>query len=844
MSVGPQISDSVRCWWQWLSKDAVYASRRLSRAPSFSLTIIACLALGIGLNTAIYTLIQKVVLQDLPVKNPTGLVLFDDDINQGVARGGEPAHWTSFSFSSFQFIRDHNTVFATICAFAKAPLHLQLRSKSNGSPVSSRGQLVSSEYFSVFDSKPILGRFFSADDDQVGSQPVAVISFDTWIKYFGKSASLSGTPIWLNDAPFQIIGVAPPGFYGERVDSPPDLWIPLHSQPAFSVGDNWIESPQTYWLNLLGRLNDGTSLSYAQAAVNVELHQYLALVDGEEKARDRQREVSNAYIHLVAGRRGISALRTLYKEPLYVLMCLVGMVLLIASANVSALLIARSESQRRENALRIALGATRSRLCSQILLEATILSLTGGTAGIALAFIVSSMLINSFASDGVFRATPDLPILTFTATIALFTALLSSVIPFARMLRQSDQISIVVNASFLIRSGPRVLRNSLVIFQVAMAVIATAGAGLVVHSFANLSLQDLGFNEDRVLIIKTDPHQAGYPTTELSALYRAITQRVGSLPSVRSVSLATYSPASGFSESVNIKVEGSRMTPGDEDRVFIDFVTPDHFETIGTPLLIGRDINWSDAQGSSPVAIVNQTFARHFFGNQLALGRRFTFGTLTPFTIVGIVKDAKYDAFAQPAPLMAFMAALQAPGKLSYVGDIEIATDNAPLSIVTAVRTAISDAADRLPIDKISTPAMELAWLFNRERLLAELTTMFAILGIVLACLGIYGLISYRAIERTREIAIRLSLGSTRTRILTMMMKDLATVLALGICLGIGVFVVLSRLFADRLYNVPALDPLSLGGALALLILSAMISAYIPSARACRAQPMEVLRAP
>ncbi len=573
------------------------------------------LALGIGANTTIFTLINAVMLQTLPVKDPVQLVLFYDGDHAHVYSGND-FNREALSFPSWEYFRDHNESFESVCAFRESSdgvvMHM-VGSPDSGPSEQASGHLVSGSYFAVLGVQAAAGRLLTPQDDAPAGSPAAAMSYNFWRRRFNLDRSLIGKAVDLNGTSYTIVGVAPPEFFGERVEMPPDFWLPLSHQPQVMRRESWLNRKDVCWLNLMGRLKPGVTIERAQTTLNTQLHQFLTAQAGTRISPEQQRRIEQAHIALEPGARGISSVRLRYSEPLHILMAIVGMVLLIACANVATLLLARASVRRQELFVRLAVGAARARLMRQLLTESILLALFGAALGIILASWSVPLFTSMLRMSSVIPVRPNLFVLCFTVAISIVTGLLFGLVP---ALRASDMEiktgSIAGLSAFRDRSLFKPAR-ALVVLQVGLSLPLLVAAALLTHSLLDLERQDLGFNRERLLLVSTDPRLAGYQPAELFPLYRRIYDRLNSLPGVASASIAGYSPVSGSSSSGNFSIEGYTRPAGQEMDVHYVAVGPKFFETLGIPLLVGRSIGPQDTATSPLAAVISESIAQEYF---------------------------------------------------------------------------------------------------------------------------------------------------------------------------------------------------------------------------------------
>lgn len=831
-----------------LVQDTRYGLRMLRKSPGFSLVAVLSLALGIGANTAIFTLLNAVLLRTLPVQNPDQLVLLSEVTGEGTSYGDPPrGAWRLFSYPSFEYIRAHTESFEGLCAFRSGEARLSVRMEGSGSDTVERaqGHLVTGNYFDVLGVKSTIGRVLLPSDDTPASRPVAVISHRYWKDQCNSDPSIVGRNVSLNGTSFTIVGVTPPEFFGERVRRSPDYWMPMVYQPQIEMHDSVLTADNTYWLTMMGRLKRGTSQEQAQADVNVALKQYLTQQAGQAITDERRVAISNSYVELSSGSRGISGLRLYYSQPLRMLMAIVGLVLLIACANVGNLLLSRSASRQTEMSLRLALGASRGRIVRQLLTESTVLAVMGGTLGMLLASWGVDALVTLVAKTTPLDVHPDAMVLAFTVGVSLLSGVVFGLAPALRASRTDLASTLKARSS---RVGGLKLRLSLapalIIGQVAVSLVLLVGAGLFARSLLKLQSEDLGVNRDNVLLIDIDPRLAGYKAQQLSGLYRQLLERVGALPGVRATSIASYSPLSGSGRSSTISISGYTPRPDEDMDVSELLIGPGYCATLGLPLRAGREIGFQDTPASPKIAVVNESFAKKFFEGENPIGRRFGYddAASADFEIVGVIGDVRYERAKEAAVPTAYRSILQAQGEGAFLSNLEIRTEGDPLTASSAVRSAIAQVDDKLPVVNVTSFSRQLADSLRQERLMTQLVSFFGVLALVLASVGLYGVMGHAVARRTNEIGIRMALGAARSSILWMVLRETLLLVGTGIAIGVPVALGAGRLVSAQLYGLSAADPLTLAGAVVVLIGVAALAGYLPARRASQVDPMVALR--
>jgi predicted permease len=831
-------------------KDIRYSWRGLLKRPAFTVVALVILALGIGANTAIFTLINAVVLKPLPVNKPEELVLFNDKASEGTRTSDgdiNAGRWDLFSYPSYRYFREHDSSFQELSAFRSGESRLSVR-RADAQPGQAAerasGHLVSGNYFAVLGVNAMQGRVLTNDDDLPAAHPAAVISNGYWKQKLNSDAQIVGRDVLLNGTAFTIVGIMPPEFFGTRVRRSPDFWLPLAFQPQVELRKPYHDDNTVYWLNLIGRLKPGVSIAQAQSGVNLELRQFLTELSGSQLKDETRLAIQNSYVTLAPGARGISGLRTFYSQALRMLMVIVALVLLIACANVGNLLLSRAAARQAEISLRQALGASRGRLVRQLLTESLLLAFIGGLAGILLAQWGVSLLVSRLAATSPLDVKPDASVLLFTLGISLVSGVLFGIAPALRATKL-DLTSALKEKSSRGRKRRINLGSALVVAQVAVSLILLVGAGLFARSLMKLQQEDLGFNRDNVLLANVDTRLAGYKPDDLSALYRQLYERLSALPNVRSATIASYSPMAGTNTNSSVTVRGYTPGKGENMNVSDIFIGPDYSETLGVPLLLGRDIGLQDTPNSPKVGVVNQSFARAFFGDQNPIGRRITFegdSDKDDFEIVGVIGDSKYDSAKEKADRTVFRPILQVQDQQAFANVFELRTAGDPMSLSAEVRAAIAQVNDKLPVLNITSLRVQTDEALKQEKLIAQLVSFFGLLGLLLSCVGLYGIMAHAVVRRTNEIGIRMALGAERNHIVWMVLKESLLLVAFGLVVGIPAAWAAANLISSQLYGVNPSDPVSLLTAALALTAVAALAGYLPARKASRVNPLVALR--
>jgi len=833
-----------------LLKDIRYGLRGLRKRPAFTLVALVILALGIGANTAIFTLINAVLLKPLPVSHPEELVLFDDSPGEGTSIStGDPVAGQvhRFSYSSYRYFREHDPSFQELSAFRSGESRVSVRrpdAQTGGAAERASSHLVSGNYFAVLGVNALQGRVLTNEDDSPSAHPAAVISNDYWKQKLNGDTQVVGKSVLLNGAAFTIVGVMPPGFFGERVRRSPDFWLPLVFQPQIELRKSFLEDKTAYWLNMIGRLKPGTQIGQAQASVNTELRQLITDQVGAKLTDENRLAIQNTYARLTPGGRGLSGLRTFYARALRLLMVVVALVLLIACANVGNLLLSRAATRQAEISLRQALGASRARLVRQLLTESLLLAAIGGIAGVLLANWGVSLLVARVAASTPLDVKPDLSVLLFSVGISLASGVLFGIAPAIRATR-TDLTSALKEKSTRGRTGRFNLGSVLVVAQVAVSLVLLVGAGLFARSLINLQQEALGFNRENVLLATIDARLAGYKASELSAVYRQLYDRLSALPNVRSATMASYSPMSGTNSSSSVLVRGYTPRLGEDMDVSHVQIGPKYAETLGVPLLLGREIGLQDTAASTKVAVVNQTFAEFFFPGQSAIGRRITFNEDSDkddLEIVGVIGDVKYDSAKEKAVRYVYQPILQLQDQQTFRNTLELRTSGEPLGLAVEVRAAISQVDEKLPVLSVTSLRLQTDDSLSQERLLAQLVSFFGLLGLVLSCVGLYGIMAHAVVRRTNEIGIRMALGAERRNIVWMVLKESLLLVGAGLVIGVPAAWGAAHLISSQLFGLNPSDPVTLSMAVVLLMLVGALAGYLPARKASRVDPLVALR--
>jgi predicted permease len=832
--------------WEWIEhfvQDATYGVRGMLRSPGTTLVALLSLALGIGANTAIFSLMDAVVLKSLPVKDPGQLVLFGDGLDQGIS-DGFPNAWL-YSYPFYREMRRKNQVFSEVAAaFSMMDrVHGFVEGRTDAEPMNIL--LVSGTYFPMLGVPAEVGRMLTAEDDRKkGENAVAVVSYAWWTHNLARDPAVLGKKLNIGSTVFSIVGVAPANFFGTTVGQAPDIWIPLSMQKNIPPGWDGYDENMFESLHLMARLKPGVTIEEASANANVLFQQILRGFSGTPLNQENLQKLDKTRVELKSMATGYSRLRYMFSQPLTILMGVVGLVLLIACANIANLLLARSSARARELAVRQALGAGHSRLIRQLLTESLVLAIAGGALGVAFASGASRLLL-LMVSDGreaiALNVGLDSRLLLFTLGVTLATALLFGTIPAFRATRLTlvDLLKEGRGQS----DGPAKgrLATALVVSQVALSLVLLVGAGLFVRSLVNLTNVDTGFKKDNVIRLSIDASSVGYKEDDrLAGLYRSIEERVNQLPGVRAASFSLFT----FNEGTwNNSVWVQGYLSGHHDlNVHHNTVGTGYFSAMGIPLLAGRTFGPQDTATSPKVGIIGESMARILFPSGSPIGQRYGRGGpehAGDIEVIGVVKDVKYNSLDETQQAGDYLPYTQ---NVRYLKDFEVRYTGDSSAMVSAVRQAIHEVDRTLPISDVMTLDEEVARSVTNQRLLAQLSAFFGLLAIFLSCVGIYGLMSYVVTRRTNEIGIHMALGADRGRVVRMVLSSAIWQIGVGLLIGIPVALAGGRALAHQLFGVQSYDPVVLTAALGFLVASALVAGFVPAMRAASIDPMHALR--
>ena len=839
-------------FWDDLRSDLHYAVRMLRKAPSFTIIAVLSLTLGIGVNTTIFTLAKQILLDRLSVPRPDQLRLLNwisqrksavhsmwgewDDVNGQVTS-------TSFSYPVYQHLRAANHQLSDLFAF-KDLGRMNVTVDGNAEVV--QGEMISGNYYEQLDVRPQLGRAIQPYDDQSGSTPVVVISDGFWARRFDRSPSVIGKTVLLNLTNVTIVGVNPPHFTGAKsVQASPDVFMPFSLQPLVLPRErdgSLLTSTRRWWMQIMAR----TKPSVSETAAAAELD--LALKDAVRSTMNPKPEEALPNIRLGDGSRGMNEAARSFAKPIYVLFALVGFVLLLACANIANLLLARSATRQREMSVRLALGATRRRVLRQVLTESLLLSLLGGLGGLIVGYLGSSaiphMVTNAWEQVEILPAF-DWTIFAFNFALAVVTGLLFGLAPAWQATRTQVNTGLKDNAQTATRRRHGYAGKTIVGFQIALSTLLVLGAAVFLRTLLNLGSVNPGFDTRDLVLFELQPPESRYPAGKNALLYRDIESRLTTIPGVESVSASAAALLSNSTSNDDFAPTGQTPVPGKEQVAWDNAVGDAFFSTYRIPILIGRAFNSTDTETSLKVAVVNQALVKAFFPNENPIGKNFTTSgpdnTKVLFQIVGLCADAHYGNLRTEPPPTFYMSYRQAPD-ISWGMSFQVKTHTPRASITPSLRTAVQSVDRDLPLVDVRTQQEQVNAILQQERIFATLTSAFGVLALTLACIGIYGIMSYTVARRTNEIGIRFALGARTRQVLTMVLMETSWLAIVGVIIGLVAGLGLIRLIRTMLYGLRPFDPVSLVIAGVLLLAVSLFAGFVPARRASKVQPMEALR--
>jgi predicted permease len=828
-------------------QDIRYALRQLRKSPGFALVALTTLALGIGANAGIFTLVNAVLLKSLPVPNPEQLYL--------VRQSDRFPEQTRVSFPLYKRMSEAVPASASLAAMT-LPSDFYLTA-GNGQPEMTKGLLVSGNYFQTFETYPVLGRLLTPADDQIiDGHPVAVISYGCWQNRFARDPGVIGREILINGVRFSVVGVTAPHFLGAQPGRSPDFWLPLMMQSSLHFAQHyskstaadankpWVQQEEITWLELIVRATQPGELGQISGVLNQLFSQGMESNPHANLAKDEQRRLENQLL-LEPGAQGVKSLQREFSKPLLVLTAMVGMVLLIACANLAGLLLARATARTREMAVRLSIGATRTRLVRQLLTECLLLSACGGLLGIAVAY-GCDWVLPKWASSGSLpiplNLAPDTRVLLFSAAMVLLSGVFFGLAPALQAAAIEPVAALKANTSRAPggqHSGsPWSLRHLLIVTQLVLSLVLLVGAGLFLRTLRNFVRLDPGFDRDHLLTVWLDTNVRHYSHDQLVSFFHEVVDRAQALPGVRSASLATCGLATSCRSASDIYLPGNAQLAATPQT---NIVSMRYFDNVGIPLVRGRDFAWADDEKAPHVAIINQTLAHKVFAGADPIGQHFGFDpdSANEFQVVGVVADAQVNGVRESAPPMIFFPLFQ------FVADVEsldIRSASDPGALTRQVRQLLTSIDPDLPIGKITTMADQVSSNLAQQRMIAWLTAIFGVLALGLACLGLYGVMSYTVARRTSELGVRLALGSSRRGVLWLVMRQSIALAGAGIAGGLLLSLLTARSISSLLFGLSPYDPATMLAAAMVLLAVALASALWPAWRAAKVDPIVALR--
>ncbi|MGA7752730.1 MAG: ABC transporter permease [Candidatus Sulfotelmatobacter sp.] len=837
------------------------ALRQFRKSPGFAATVILTIALGIGANTAIFTLVHAILMKSLPVANPATLYRVGDRddccINGGFIN--DDGDFDLFSYDLYRQLLDTTPEFEQLAAFQSGHSTMNVR-VGNATAKSERTEYVSGNYFSTFGLGAYAGRMLLPSDDVPGATPVAVLSYAAWQGSYAADPNVVDSTFFIQSRPVTIVGIAPPGFFGDRIDSdPPALWIPLNVEPVIEGPTSILKVADSNWLYVLGRVKPGVAPGSLQSKLSNTLRQWMVTQPGYTR-NGGDTQIHKQHVIVVPAGAGIQNLQQEAGDGLHLLTWISALVLLVACANIANLLLAKGTARRAETSIRTALGAARSVLIRQVLLESVLLSVIGGIIGIAIAYAGARMILTLAFPDSTqipIHASPSPVVLGFAFLLSLITGIIFGIVP-AWISSHADPAEALrgMNRS----TGDRSLlpQKTLIVLQAALSLVLLVGAGLMTQTLRNLEKQNFGITTANRYVIHMDPMGAGYNIDHIDAFNQQLEREFTALPGVKNVGIALYSTLEGNNWGEGVYIEG-RPSPGPEEHngSSWDRVSPHFFDTIGQPVIRGRGFTEQDTATSRMVAVVNQAFVKKFFPKEDPIGRHF--GTMDQkyagdYEIVGIVADAKYNNPRDDYRPMYFRPLTQfnrtfkeesnvtAESRSLFPNSITVQFAGEASSLEAMARRTLANINPDLTMEDFKSLDYQVADNFNQERLITRLTGLFGLLALALASVGLYGITTYSVARRTSEIGLRMALGANRGNVVALVLKKALLLVALGLAIGIPVALLGARLMSTQLYGVRTYDPLTLAGAILVLSAFAALAGFIPARRAASIEPMHALR--
>jgi putative ABC transport system permease protein len=835
-----------------LSQDIRYALRQLTRSPAFTVTALLTLALGIGANTAIYSLLDQVMLRSLPVHHPEQLVMLNfsgSDRGRTSAYGGESADY--FSYPMYRDLRDKNSVFSGTIATDQVQVAVQWHNQ----PELVSGELVSGNYFDVLGVTPAIGRLLVQSDDEAQEKnPVVVLSYGYWQRRFGSDPRVVNDTFLINSHPFTVVGVTSPGFRSLVVGAAPDVFAPMMMKAQITPGWNDLDNRRSRWLNIIGRLKPGISLQQAEAGLaplwrSLREDELKAMTNATPKFSEGF--VAKSHLNVRQATRGFSPVRDQIGTPLVIVMAMVGLVVLIACANVASLLLVRAAGRIREMSVRYALGASRMRVVQQLVIEGLVLGVGGGILGLAIAPEVTQLLLRKIWTDSTgqlpFSSAPDTRVLIFNFAVSVTVGLLFSLAPALQFWRP-DLVQTLKQQIATASGGQLKLRRGSVGLQIGLSLLLLFGAGLFVRTLHNLKNVNVGFATDHLVTFGVSPGLSGYKLEQSPQLYKQITDTLAALPGVASAAATSDPELANDDSQSSIAIPG--YTPSEDEHMQSEWadVTPRYFETLKLPFIAGRDITEQDNASSAKVAIVNEKFARRYFGDPLkAVGHNFARGGAPgdkpDVQIIGVVKDAKHRNLRDEIGPAVYVPYTQTDPKrgITYM-QFYMRTWQPPEDAMNSVRTAMQHLDSKLVLDSVQTLDRQIENTVNTESIIAFLAVSFGVLATFLAAIGLYGVLAFSTQQRTREIGIRMALGASKSAVVQMILREVVWLAGISIAVALPTALLLARFLRSQLYGVSHTDPLTLIGVVFVITAVSLTAAMLPARRAASVNPTRALR--
>jgi predicted permease len=840
-----------------LIQDIRYALRQLRKSPGFTVTAVLTLALGIGANAAIFTLVNAVLLKNLPVADPKTLVRLGDNDDCCVGGGfRDNGDYALFSTDTYEQLRKNTPEFEELAAIQAGFTFRPVTARRNGNGELARsvmGEFVSGNYFRTFGLNPQAGRLFTDADNIQGAPMAAVMSYEKWKNDYAGDPAIVGSTFYINTKPVTVVGIAPAGYFGDRlVSTPPDFYLPIETMPVLA-NVAYVHNPEQNWLYIVGRVKPGVQLAPLQAKLSGLLRQIFAKSDAFAGPHHDEL-IAKTHVVLTPGGGGIQWMQDEYASHLRLLMWISGAVLLIACANIANLLLVRGMARKAEMCVRTALGAARSRIIRQLLTESLVLALLGGLAGLLVAYAGTRMLLMlAFPGDQnvPINASPSLEVFGFAFGLSLVTGVLFGVAP-AWISAQAEPADVLRSSSRATISGASLLQRALVVGQAALSLVLLVGAGLFSQSLNKLESMDMKLDAKNRYIVHFNAQTAGYAQTQVEALYRTMEERFHAIPGVKRVGISSYTPMEDNNNGDSVVVEGKPSVDG----IWASHIkaNAEYFDSVGTRVVMGRGIRGQDTSATRPVAVVNQTFVRKLFApGENPIGQHFGSGTWAPaeWEIVGVVEDTAYTDVRWKNHLMYFVPLGQRPlgtkqpidkDEDMYVNAIVLETDHQMNNMETLARQTLAAINPNLTAQKFQTFDAQIADRFTEERLLARLTMLFGALALLLATIGLYGVTSYTVARRTSEIGIRMALGAERGSVIAMIMRGAVNQTLLGLVIGLPIALLSVRFIKSQLYEITSVHSFVLMSAILTLAIAACVAGLIPAQRAASIEPQSALR--